>query len=577
MGKVYVMSPEMKRRLFSNIDSDKMELNFGLFFDGTQNSIANIDERKGFEEFKRLHTTEGNAKVLKKRGKLYESSKRDSYRNEYTNVARFYTCSKKPQDNSIIPIYIEGIGTKPRKIGEKIDYEKKPPKESKSYTNYNSTDRFIEENEGFIACTDDSLASALGVGLFGVKKKVEAACEKIALQISERLKCTQLDGKEDLKLIINIQVFGFSRGASAARCFSASLRERLGKTNVTFSTKTLAIGANTRTYVSGKLEQENKYKTSLCQDWLDECLDKFNKNSTVKVRIWSVRVKFLGLYDTVSSYGASFDDDVEELSLKINNNVRRAVQICAGDEYRLNFALTDISSAGEDGEMLLLPGSHSDIGGGYAQNKTECLNRNLCTSGRKGVDLLWKEGWFERNEDERVVSNLYSVIPFLLMKERIPEIDVVFDMDKLKKYRLPIPGENFVIDGITHGYSEALCRFYEKLQRGEYDSYYEMKDGRIKCLSQEEHLLSVKIEAIEASILRFIQQGSIDVYLSWDEEKKKLEKDLERMREKMSTCDEELLRKIRHDFLHLSAANGRLIDLVVNAPNGDNSRCVIEG
>lgn len=350
----------------------ELKLKFGIFFDGTQNSIANIDERKNYDLFMEGKKTEVAwwsrlaplAKLFHKEESLFSIShrKNGSYHNEYTNVARLYKCFKKPkkkcdskkvEDDTIFPIYVEGIGTKPRKIGKKIDFTKEPAKEKPQKT-YVSLTQFIDENDGFVACSDDGVASALGVGLFGVKKKVESACEKIAEEVKNVLDKRKFKEETDVKL--EFYVFGFSRGAAAARCFSSCLIKRMGKTKEEFTPQTVVVGVWKRTCMHADLERENTYKTSLMRDWLGDCFRKINKKSPFPINVSTPKVEFLGLYDTVSSYGAYFDDDVEELSLGIGKNVKEVFQICAGEEYRENFALTGIDSAGEKGSSIIIPG-----------------------------------------------------------------------------------------------------------------------------------------------------------------------------------------------------------------------------
>ena len=56
------------------------------------------------------------------------------------------------------------------------------------------------------------------------------------------------------------------------------------------------------------------------------------------------------------------------------------MQLAAAEEYRKNFELTDIRSAKEspstDALEIFLPGSHSDVGGGYVDRAAE-INRRL--------------------------------------------------------------------------------------------------------------------------------------------------------------------------------------------------------
>lgn len=577
--------------------NSSIELNIGVFFDGTLNSKANIDERKEIKNtsFKftpfSLSKIGENLVLMKKKILIADLLDiRGSYHNEYTNVVRFYNCFNKPEKSSsekkYIPIYIEGIGAKPRKLGveENINTSQNEDnadtKKKKSYEDSTmSLNQFVDDNDGFITCSDDTLGSALGIGLFGVKKKVEAACEKIRDAIKG------LDLKKNTEVTLNLYVFGFSRGSAAARCFSSFLKERTGKTNVKLSVSSVIIGVKTITFIKNKLDKENQYKTSLMADWLD------NLKEEKQIKFSDPKVKFLGVYDTVSSYGAKFDDDVDELSLKIDpKNVENVYQICAGDEYRKNFALTNILSAGGKEKYMIIPGAHSDVGGGYAHNIKEGLKTFIkisnglvgISSGHKGKKMLLDEGWFKSGESVRTISNLYSVIPFNLMKDKVVNCNTVFIQDKLDDYRLPF-SESLEIDGIEHKYSQDLCDFYNKLKSGEYDSYYRMEGNTIKSLSKEEHDLSSHVSDLELKKICLEMDIESDVYMKervikeLEKTKKETEKKLEEVRQKKSNYDEDLLKKIRHDFLHLSAKSKDLTDPIVNGADKNNNRTVIKG
>ncbi|MBE6325877.1 MAG: DUF2235 domain-containing protein [Bacteroidales bacterium] len=583
----------------SSQDSEKinLELNIGVFFDGTLNSKANIDERKEIKNtsFKftpfSLSKIGENLALMKKKFLILDLlDHRGSYHNEYTNVVRFFNCFNKPEKSSsekkYIPIYIEGIGAKPRKLGveentntsqneENVDSKKKKSYEDSTM----SLNQFVDDNDGFITCSDDTLGSALGIGLFGVKKKVEAACEKIRDAIKA------LDLQENTDVTLNLYVFGFSRGSAAARCFSSFLKERTGETNVKLSVSSVIIGVKTITFIKDKLKKENQYKTSLMTDWLDD----FSEEKQIKFS--DPKVKFLGVYDTVSSYGAKFDDDVDELSLKIDSkNVENVYQICAGDEYRKNFALTNILSAGGKEKYIIIPGAHSDVGGGYAHNIKEGLKTFIkisnslvgISSGHKGKKMLLDEGWFKPGESERTISNLYSVIPFLLMKDKVVNCNSVFIADKLDDYQLP-SSESLEIDGIDHKYSQDLCDFYNKLKSGDYDSYYRMEENTIKSLSKEEHDLSSYISDLELQKICLETDIESDMYMNeslieeLEKTKEETNKKLDEVRQKKSNYDEDLLKKIRHDFLHLSAKSKDLTDPIVNGADKNNNRTVIKG
>ncbi len=630
-GTVCIGKPDDKKESQEESKNGPVLLRMGIFFDGTLNSIANIDERKDFESFKENQKNPSRAtrKSIRKRSKLIKGN--DSYTNEYSNVARFYKCFNEKKDEFIIPVYVEGIGAKPREIGKTIedkafaqvpikDKKKEPYKEScKKYDNGEiSLDQFIENNDGFVSCSDHQLGSALGIGLFGVKKKVEAACEKIHKEIRSLIPKKKIKAGTDIN--IELYVFGFSRGSAAARCFCACLQNKVGSTKEEYSSNAFILGAKNRVTfnfvdanIKKKLSQENKYKTSLVENWLQNISDKCSVNL-------KPNVKFLGLYDTVSSYGANFDDDVDELGLNKIGNVDKVFQICAGDEYRANFNLTDISSTGDKGKYIIIPGAHSDVGGGYAHNikekKTGWFNLR---AGNKPIRILEKEGWFNSDESERTVSNLYSIIPFLLMKDEIVDIGVVFNDNKFKEYQLP--SEKTKIDKIEHNYSKELCDFYNKITSYHYaiedtgkgktinlvsidgKKLTEDESKKYYALLDEEDELTVKISDLNSQIrdlelrLSTIQQQYMDIglytfptYIRMENEireeiteregllSSKKARLQEIKKEKAQYDNDQLLKNIRHDFLHLSVSRGDPLDLIVNkANNNRNKRTVYPG
>lgn len=128
-----------------------------------------------------------------------------------------------------------------------------------------------------------------------------------------------------------------------------------------------------------------------------------------------VTIKFVGLFDTVSSYdntpaktgnlgramghlgsqpSREFSNDVAELGLAIGGNAKRVVHLVAGDEYRLNFPSTNIQSsiAAGIGYEYTIPGAHSDIGGGYKEIETE---RREFYNDQERAQLV-RDGWYTR-------------------------------------------------------------------------------------------------------------------------------------------------------------------------------------
>lgn len=152
----------------------------------------------------------------------------------------------------------------------------------------------------------DGRGLGLGRGPEGVISRVEAAIDLLLEDIRSRQGDVQ-------PCILWFDTFGFSRGATAARDFANGIR-------------------------TGEL----RYGTA------------------------SHRVKFMGLFDTVSSvhYGAGRGNagNSRGVTLNTNNNVAETIfHITAKDEVRADFPLTRVATGREIGVV----GAHSDIGGGY--------------------------------------------------------------------------------------------------------------------------------------------------------------------------------------------------------------------
>ncbi|SOB77230.1 Zn-binding Pro-Ala-Ala-Arg (PAAR) domain-containing protein, incolved in TypeVI secretion [Marinobacter sp. LV10R510-11A] len=177
---------------------------------------------------------------------------------------------------------------------------------------------------------DDAWAMGTGTGERGVLAKIELAVEQLSSDLSNML-TAQMD-----ELILD--VFGFSRGAATARHFVNEVRDS----------------------ASGALGQA------------------FQKQGIAWPK--TVTIRFLGLFDTVAAVVDVLDGDFSahntnngEVRVDIAADaVQRAVHLTARDEWRYNFSLNSLR--GQDGSLpghfneWVLPGAHSDIGGGYPDN-----------------------------------------------------------------------------------------------------------------------------------------------------------------------------------------------------------------
>lgn len=284
-----------------------------IFFDGTLNNRSNTAHRVN------APTNAKSAAIFKKFGEAD-----NSFANYYSNVAIMEFLNKNIDTNKRqVSVYVEGIGT--------ID------------------------NSG-----DVMQGYAYGSGSTGV---IERVIKGINL-LTERLRKLPHARNEYIERVI-IDVYGFSRGAAAARHFVSR------KTNL--------------------------HRFQIFRTTLGKSLQIENPDHIV--------FRFVGLYDTVSSfqevYGNpllfnagyhNFRNDVSELDLAMGGSVRKAVHLTAGDEYRSNFALTTIETTVKAGKgyELQLPGAHSDIGGGYAEHESE--EREL----GKPQERAWllQQGWY---------------------------------------------------------------------------------------------------------------------------------------------------------------------------------------
>jgi hypothetical protein len=176
------------------------------------------------------------------------------------------------------------------------------------------------EGIGTTGGEDDStlFGQGAGVGPTGVENRVFEAAVQVGTIIN-RLS----PGVEPREIVMD--VFGFSRGAAAARHF---------------------VNAFNR----GQLTYRRDF-------WLDR--HAFLPEGR------NVRFRFVGVFDTVASIQyRGGQNNHGDLNLNLSNGSADTIfHLTAEHEIRENFPLTDTRGAGSS---RVLPGVHSDIGGGYA-------------------------------------------------------------------------------------------------------------------------------------------------------------------------------------------------------------------
>jgi hypothetical protein len=227
---------------------------------------------------------------------------------------------------------------------------------------------------------DDSQGYAYGAGATGVTERARRAFDQIVMSVRGVRK-----GKNPDYLILN--VFGFSRGAATARHFI-----HLTKTEPQRFT-----------------------------GW------GLNKSTAL--------INFVGLYDTVASYSDSswnptpnFTNDTSELHLDFGTDYAAKVfHLVAKDEFRVNFSLTNIASAGSIGFEMTIPGAHSDIGGSYVDGAIETVMIEIDKV--FFLKYLINNGWYKESQTlggkpsyfiaERKVSNQYFKVGLSIMEAMI--------------------------------------------------------------------------------------------------------------------------------------------------------------
>lgn len=195
-------------------------------------------------------------------------------------------------------------------------------------------DHFISVYTEGIGTTDSNEdtvipGQAFGDGDTGVKAKVDKGLRS-ALGLLQSMLTPEVTIEK-----LSVDTFGFSRGAAGARyCIHRALHDE----------------AATRPKNAVGTAAWSGLKTSL---------------ESIGHTVEAIEVKAVGLFDTVASLGLNHSDDTKELKLDAIRRAKAVLQLAAAEEYRTNFPLTNIDSAGSKGCQIYLPGSHSDVGGGY--------------------------------------------------------------------------------------------------------------------------------------------------------------------------------------------------------------------
>ena len=322
-------------------------LYIGMFFDGTGNNRfnseslyytkvkGNNDRIKSSEIPTQLSFTLTPEKIKEKDISKINISNRDSYWNPYSNIVKLYDLYKEKSEakgkTHIIKQYVEGIGT----------------------------EKYKEDSIG---------GSSMGRGDTGIIAKVERGIKDL---VKEKIATLPKD-KKIYKIVFD--VFGFSRGAAAARHFCNEVKK-----TAYYVTRTKQDPYDRK----GRILTDEKDLVKHAGGILGAELNKIGLKPYEETYN-NIEIRFLGLFDTVVSdlvvkenlgYIAALfttkpwipiiaQEYLEDIKTNISGlGIKKVFQIRANDEWRANFAYTPT----EDGYTLSMLGAHSDIGGGYAE------------------------------------------------------------------------------------------------------------------------------------------------------------------------------------------------------------------
>ena len=324
---------------------------------------------------------------------------------------------------------------------------------------------------------DDSLlGAATGLGETGIPGQLERLFRDCSASAA-----TALSGKQPDTLTVDL--FGFSRGAAAARCAASDILKG----------------------VSGNLGR---------------ALSKHGIRWPKQVSI-----RFVGLFDTVAGivnpinfdFSAANDRNSPVELFLDPGHVMHAVHLVAGDEKRANFALNSLR--GEDGRLpdnfreIVLPGAHSDIGGGYPDIQTESILLHPTLTVR-GSRTRWPEQTLEwdnldalkRQVDAEGWIGAHS-LP--LPDGRPPSLTL-----DMKKSEHPLPDGRVELSlqmtrRIRGEYSRVGFRLMHSLAREKQLPFNDIPDSVSLMLGEE-------LEEIDAQLRRSISAGDDNPTLSTD-------------------------------------------------------------
>ena len=421
-------------------------LRVGVFFDGTGNNLSNSEAGADCRDPVKLASSPALREQCARYGYDGQGSvPADSYGAAKSNIAKLYELYrdqagervKSGQSCISLKVYVEGIGTQD---GEK----------------------------------DSNLSKLTGRYASGVIARVQQVPAAIIKQLAAWAAlnpATQI-GK------IELDIFGFSRGAAAARHFTNDIGKGQG--------------------------------SHLAQRWpasLSILAQDFDWQSSA-----SLAINFIGLFDSVAAIVSVLDcnfspanADYAGIDMRLRPTAaRKIVHLVARDEQRKNFPLT------QSDNDTVVPGAHSDVGGGYLPRAWEqlVLTRPVCSieaqtlANEKSRAYLQTEAQFQRHQKAWQRLNLEL--------ELCCRADVVQpakrDTAAEKRVTAFVRGKREMRDDLALVYLRIMHR--QGVDHG----------VPFKALDEQERALPPSLQPIAAKLMAYVSGETPTLVLSADEE-----------------------------------------------------------
>jgi hypothetical protein len=324
------------------------QVNVGIFFDGTGN---NRDE-----DYLGIAASEQIKAMRSGTAPLAPASFPDGLR-KHTNIVRLFHAHRDEPKAGFFRYYIPGVGTPFAEIGDEGGTRG-------SAMGAGGEERILWAFTRLLNATYDYVLKGFLLNDDESKALVDKLSSRLshAWQRRDDLKIWQakleaaLKGKKPRIVQINLSVFGFSRGAAQARAFT---------------------------------------------NWLFEVCDQ--RDGGWLFAGIPLRVSFLGIFDTVASVGLAdvsgngvleghqkWADD----TMEIHPAIEQCVHYVAGHEVRACFPLDSVrvrKTYPPNAKEVMFPGSHSDVGGGYAPGDLGVSpTSDMLMSTIAGANMYWE-------------------------------------------------------------------------------------------------------------------------------------------------------------------------------------------